>query len=99
MTEGTFVRLLFSALALILLGHCSSTLPAIGTSPLSQVEQSINLEASPNDIVVFNTNSRKYHIPSCTWAKRCTKNCIKIKRSEAKNRGGVPCKVCEAWEY
>jgi hypothetical protein len=44
--------------------------------------------------VSFNTNTLKYHCPSCTWAKRCTKNCIKIKLSEAKERGGVACKSC-----
>jgi hypothetical protein len=36
----------------------------------------------------------KYHCPTCIWAVRCTKNCIKIPKSEAINRGGVPCRVC-----
>ena len=47
-----------------------------------------------DEIVAFNTQSHKYHCLECTWAKRCTKNCIEIPRSEAIRRGGVPCKVC-----
>ena len=44
--------------------------------------------------VALNTQSLKYHCPSCTWAVRCTKNCITTTRAEAEKRGGVPCKVC-----
>lgn len=44
--------------------------------------------------VAFNTNTHIYHDHSCIWAKRCTKNCINIDSSEAKRRGGRPCKVC-----
>ncbi|MGD9682678.1 MAG: hypothetical protein AB7W16_15930 [Candidatus Obscuribacterales bacterium] len=54
--------------------------------------------AKDTDIVVFNKKTLKYHIPSCTYAKRCTKNCVKVKRSAAKDQGGVPCKVCGAGE-
>ncbi len=46
------------------------------------------------DIVSFNTDSLKYHCPTCIWAIRCTKNCINITKIEAIKRGGVPCKVC-----
>lgn len=49
---------------------------------------------SNDEEVVFNTNSSKYHCRTCTWAKRCTANCIKIKKSDAIARGGVACKVC-----
>lgn len=44
--------------------------------------------------VAFNTNSRIYHKHSCEWAQKCTKNCISIDSSEARRRGGRPCKVC-----
>jgi len=44
--------------------------------------------------VMFNTSSVKYHDPSCRWAEKCTKNCVKVSESEAIQRGGVPCKVC-----
>ncbi|MCA9803536.1 MAG: hypothetical protein KC777_16305 [Cyanobacteria bacterium HKST-UBA02] len=54
--------------------------------------------AKDTDIVVLNKKTLKYHIPSCTYAKRCTKNCVKVKRSAAKDQGGVPCKVCGAGE-
>lgn len=51
--------------------------------------------SSQNDEpVFFNVKTYKVHKPSCHWAMQCTKNCIKIKRSEAYKRGGVPCKVC-----
>jgi hypothetical protein len=44
--------------------------------------------------VKFNTKTYKYHNPKCEWAIKCTKNCIKIDSTEAKQKGGVPCKVC-----
>lgn len=47
-----------------------------------------------SQIVYFNTKTHKVHKMSCTWAKRCTRNCIRLKRSEAYKRGGVACKVC-----
>jgi hypothetical protein len=43
---------------------------------------------------VFNVQSKIYHRPSCTSARRCTKNCIVIKLSEAKKRGGRACQTC-----
>ena len=50
--------------------------------------------AASDEIVAFNTKSLKYHCLECTWAKKCTVNCVNIPRSEAIRRGGVPCKVC-----
>ncbi len=47
-----------------------------------------------DEIVAFNTKSHKYHCLECTWAKKCTVNCVNIPMSEAIRRGGVPCKVC-----
>ena len=44
--------------------------------------------------VFFNIKTHKYHKPDCIWAKRCTKNCIMIEKSEAIKHGGIPCKVC-----
>jgi len=44
--------------------------------------------------VIYNVKTHKYHSVSCRWAKKCTKNCIKIEKSRAKVRGGIPCKVC-----
>ncbi|MCX8072340.1 MAG: hypothetical protein N3C12_07810 [Candidatus Binatia bacterium] len=49
---------------------------------------------SDDEIVAFNTSSLKYHCLKCEWALKCTRNCIKIKRAQAKASGGVPCKVC-----
>ena len=57
----------------------------------------ISLQARESDKVMFNVNSLKYHIPSCNAAKRCT-HCIEITRREAKEKGGVPCKLCGAGE-
>jgi hypothetical protein len=45
--------------------------------------------------VVFNTQTFKYHNPNCTWAIKCTKNCIEISKEKAKARGGVACKSCK----
>jgi hypothetical protein len=54
-------------------------------------------QAKETDKVMFNINSRKYHIPSCSAARRCT-HCIETTRREAKEKGGVPCKLCGAGE-
>jgi hypothetical protein len=57
----------------------------------------LQIAAAPvndDETVSFNTNTLKYHCVTCQWAKKCTKNCIKVKKSEAKARGGVACKVC-----
>ena len=47
-------------------------------------------EKTFNDFI----NTYKYHKITCKWAKKCTKNCIKIEKKKAQQRGGVPCKVC-----
>ena len=44
--------------------------------------------------VFFNVKTHKFHAPTCEWARKCTRNCIRITREEAVKRGGVPCKVC-----
>lgn len=46
------------------------------------------------ELVMYNTQTGKFHSLGCQWAKRCTVNCIKIERSAAIKRGGIPCKVC-----
>lgn len=46
------------------------------------------------EMVYFNTKTYKYHSQDCVWAQRCTRNCILITLSEARSRGGIPCKVC-----
>jgi hypothetical protein len=46
------------------------------------------------ETVAFNVETKKYHCLSCRWAIACTKNCVEIGISEARRRGGVPCKVC-----
>lgn len=51
-------------------------------------------EAKAERQVMYNTNTGKIHDPSCQWAERCTRNCVKVSESEAKQRGGVACKVC-----
>lgn len=53
-----------------------------------------SLQATTEETVAFNTKSLKFHCKTCTWAKRCTVNCIDLPKSEALRRGGVPCKVC-----
>ena len=49
--------------------------------------------------VIFNNKSHKYHYPTCPPAARCTKNCIQIPASEAKDRGGIPCQKCGGCGY
>jgi hypothetical protein len=54
---------------------------------------SISLAAS-SLTVAFNQKTYKYHYLSCTWAHKCTVNCIDISLAEAISRGGIPCKKC-----
>lgn len=49
---------------------------------------------SDDENVSFNKSSLKYHCRTCTWAKKCTENCVTVTRAEAIKRGGVACKVC-----
>lgn len=58
---------------------------------------SVNLayaQASKEQVVAFNQKTQKFHKLGCIWAQRCTVNCITIPKSDAVNRGGIPCKVC-----
>lgn len=50
--------------------------------------------ADRDELVAYNTKSGKYHCLTCSAAKRCTRNCIELRKSVAKARGGVACKIC-----
>lgn len=50
--------------------------------------------SSKDEVVYFNVETLKFHCLECQWARRCTRNCIELRRSEALKRGGVACKVC-----
>jgi hypothetical protein len=83
----------FLALAVSFVALMPSTAPALANGP-EQSNGHILIATKDSDIVDFNTNTLKFHDPNCLWARRCTVHCIKITRSEAFKRGGVPCKVC-----
>jgi methylphosphotriester-DNA--protein-cysteine methyltransferase len=59
-----------------------------------KLNASISKTDTREDVVVFNVKTKKYHKASCLWAERCTRNCVFMKRSEALEKGGMPCKVC-----
>ena len=44
--------------------------------------------------VVMNVKTYIYHNPTCKWAKKCTKNCIKTAKQKAQTQGARACKVC-----
>lgn len=50
--------------------------------------------ASDSSTVIMNVKTYIYHSPTCKWAKRCTKNCIKTTKNKAKSQGARPCEVC-----
>ncbi len=79
-------RLKNALIALVLLAGVLT--PMIGPSACIPCAHAVS------ETVMFNTNTYKYHSPSCRWAQRCTVHCISITKSEAIKRGGVPCKVC-----
>jgi hypothetical protein len=51
-------------------------------------------QAGKEEKVYLNVETKKYHCLTCKWALKCTRNCIEVSRSEAKQRGGIACKVC-----
>ena len=53
-------------------------------------------EQSKPQYYVGSSQSNKYHIVDCKWAKKISgKNLVKFKTvAEAKKAGYVPCKVC-----
>jgi hypothetical protein len=74
------------------------TLPrAFRLFPLLTMLLLLGMALSPSvqaeEVVYFNTESLKYHCMTCKWAVKCTKNCVRMKKSEAEDRG-VPCKIC-----
>lgn len=50
--------------------------------------------AADSPVVVLNVKRMIYHNPSCQWAHRCTKNCVKTSLEKALKHGARPCKVC-----
>ncbi len=82
-------------LAGALVAFCGPGLIGVQAAEVESLPKQLLAQASSKEeVVAFNTNSRKYHNPRCEWAIKCTKNCITIPHSEALRRGGVPCKVC-----
>lgn len=55
--------------------------------------------SASDEIVIYNFQTKKYHDQACMWAKRCTVHCIPLKRTQAIDRGGIPCKVCGGGNY
>jgi len=82
----------YLAIFLVLAGICGQFI-APNFASASQSKHTTSAPAK-EEMVMFNTNTFKYHKPSCEWAQRCTRNCIYIPLSEAIRRGGIPCKVC-----
>jgi len=62
------------------------------------VEQDEMPAKETGNIVIFNINTMKVHCPNCSAASRCT-NCVPITASDARSRGGVPCKICGGCGY
>ncbi len=50
--------------------------------------------ATEDKAVIMNIQTYIYHHPSCKWAKKCTKNCIKTTKQKAQTQGARACKVC-----
>ena len=65
---------------------------AVALFPLFVSMSSAQTKSDPE--VVFNTESLIYHRASCSAARRCTKNCVVIRLSEARKRQGRACKIC-----
>lgn len=88
---------LFTLLAVLICFNTGPGANSAASGELIRVGEYEQTAASDQDIVLFNTNSHKYHIPSCNAAKRCT-HCVEMTRKKAKECGGEPCKLCGAGE-
>ena len=49
--------------------------------------------AANDKLVVMNIKTYIYHNPTCKWAKKCTKNCIKTTKQKAQAQGARACNV------
>jgi len=58
------------------------------------IDHALQVTATAEQRVVFNVKTLKYHCPTCSAAKRCTKSCINTTLADALQRGGVACKLC-----
>jgi hypothetical protein len=83
-------------LALVGVGTCLWTAYVGGRLRHSEIVLAQQPPAKPpsDPDTVFNVQSHIYHRDTCSAARRCTKNCIVVKLSEAKKRGGRPCEIC-----
>lgn len=67
------------------------------SSPASGLQRSQFGAAGPpsasEEMVSFNTSSHKYHCATCRSARACTRNCISIPLSQARQRG-TACSIC-----
>jgi hypothetical protein len=52
------------------------------------------LQLAADTQIYFNLKTHKVHQMACPAARRCTKNCVVMPRSEAYRRGGMACKIC-----
>lgn len=68
-----------------------------GANPAPPIQRFQSGAASPpassDEMVAFNTSSHKYHCASCRSARQCTRNCISIPLSQARQKG-TPCSIC-----
>lgn len=79
---------------LILVGTTSVQGTPADRVPSANAARSAQSESQTGEVVSFNVKSLKFHCRTCLWAKRCTANCVDVRVSEAKRRGGLACKVC-----
>jgi hypothetical protein len=61
---------------------------------LSAIGLTAQTRSSTDPDAVFNVQSKIYHQAACASARRCTKNCVVMKLSEARKRGGRACLIC-----
>lgn len=65
-----------------------------GKKQSKTVQQKLQSTPTSGDSqILFNTRSKKIHCIDCPGTSRCT-NCVPMSASEARKRGGVPCKIC-----
>ncbi len=62
------------------------------TAPDNTVVEASPTESAtvPDEIVAFNQESGVFHKPNSYWARKCTRNCIYIPKSQAIQKGGRP---------
>ena len=66
--------------------------PAVGLAPPANGENADPADSSAETQVVITASGKKYHLPTCTFAKRASRT---LSAADARKQGFAPCSKCK----